>query len=500
VFCSRFNYHGFGTVRITGLEQAPALQDVKGYLIHTAYEPAGEFTCSNELMNRIYQLTAWTYRCLTLGGYVVDCPTRERLGYGGDAGTSLETGMLCFDTGALYNRWMDNWRDAQHPETGDLPYTAPAYPNQGGGGPMWSGFIVTLPWQMYLQYGDQRILESFYPNIQKWLAFLESKSVDQILEFYQSYGMQMARWNFLGDWVTPRPAGGRGGNFGDPRSAQFINNCHYVYQLQLAGKMAAILGKSADAAKYEARATALSRALHERFFVAADTSYATGEQPYLAFPLLVHLVPAELRAPVMRKLEETIRVKNTGHIDAGMHGAYFLFKHLMEVDRNDLIYEMTSKTDFPGWGHMLAQGATTAWESWSGGGSRIHDTLISIGAWFIQGIGGIRVDEKSPGFRHFRIQPALVGDLTFARSRYRSPYGLIVSDWRIEDGTLHLDVTVPPGASATVYLPTATPALVTEGGRPADRAAGVRAAGVENGKALYRIGSGQYAFAAKLAR
>ena len=126
-------------------------------------------------MNRIYRLVTWTYECLTLNGYVVDCPTRERLGYGGDAGTSLETGLCNFDTGGLYNRWAANWRDAQEPETGDLPYTAPNYPEVGGGGPMWCGFVVTMPWQVYLTYGDKGILETNYPMIQKWLAFAGSK-------------------------------------------------------------------------------------------------------------------------------------------------------------------------------------------------------------------------------------------------------------------------------------------------------------------------------------
>ena len=206
-FCSRFNYHAFSLVRITGLKRPPSLEDIKGYLIHTAYRPAAEFECSNDLFNRIYQTITWTYRCLTLGGYVVDCPHRERLGYGGDAGTSLETGMFNFATAALYTKWTANWRGLRRPETGDLPYTAPNYQDQGGGGPMWSGFIVTLPWQLYLQYGDRRILEISYPNIQKWLAFAETKTVDHVLEFYKSYGMRMAEWNFLGDWVSPRHAG-----------------------------------------------------------------------------------------------------------------------------------------------------------------------------------------------------------------------------------------------------------------------------------------------------
>jgi len=497
-FCSRFNYHAFGWVRITGLPRAPALEDMKGYLIHTAYEPAGEFECSNDLMNRIYRTVNWTFRCLSLGGYVVDCPHRERLGYGGDAGTSLETGMFSFATGALYNKWTADWRAAQHPETGDLPYTAPHYQDQGGGGPMWSGFCVTLPWQLYLQYGDQRVLETNYPAIQKWLAFAESKTQGHILKFYKSYGMSMPQWNYLGDWVAPRRAG-QPDIARDPASAEFINNLHYLYTLDLASRISAILGKKDDAARYADRAATLRRVLHERFYNAASRVYVGGQQPYLAFPLLTGVVPPDLRQPLQQTLEETILVKNGGHIDAGMHGAYFLLKHLMEEDRNDLIYTMASQTDYPSWGHMLAQGATTMWESWSGA-SRIHDTLISIGSWFIQGIGGIRIDEQSPGFRRFVIEPAVVGDLTFARASYKSPYGQVVSNWRIENGVLHLDVSVPPGTAAAVHIPAASPAAVTEGGRPANQSPGVQSAGIKNGKALFEVGPGQYAFAAKLVR
>ena len=501
VFRSHFNYHGFGFVRITGLDRAPAVGDVKGYLIHTSYEPAGEFTCSDEHLNRLHRMMTWTYRCLTLGGYVVDCPTRERLGYGGDAGTSLETGMFSFNSGGLYNRWLADWRAAQDPNTGDLPFTAPHYQNQGGGGPMWSGFVVTLPWQMYLQYGDRRLLETSYPTARKWLEYLKSEEKDGYLQNHSSYAMRLPQWTFLGDWLPPRPIGsGRGGNFGDPESVRFINNCHYVYQLQLAAKIARVLGKGEDAAAFDARAAALRRLLQERFYHADSTTYATGEQPYLAFPLLVGVTPPDLQKAVARKLDETIQEKDTGHINTGMHGTYFLLKYLMNHDRNDLIYEIASKKDYPGWGYMLEQGATTSWEDWQGRSSRIHDTLISLGSWFKQGIGGIRADESGPGFRHFVVRPAPVGNLTYARSRYESPYGSIVSNWRVEGSTLHLDLTVPPGATATLYLPTADAGAVREGNGPVANARGVSAVAPEGGKAKFQVGSGTYAFTCPYSR
>ncbi len=446
---SRFNYHGFRYAHVTGLTRAPGAADIKGHAIRTGYARASRFESSNDLLNRIYRTVAWTYECLTLGGYVVDCPTRERLGYGGDAGTSIETGMFNFDTGGLYNRWSSNWRDAQDPVSGDVPYTAPNYPDQGGGGPMWSGFIVTMPWQLYLQYGDRRALETNYPAMRKWLAFAESKTRDHILEPYVSIGIRMPQWNYLGDWVTPRRPG-TSDAARDPVAGRFINNCHYLYTLQLASRIAAILGKPEDSAMYRDRAATLSRVLQERFYDPSKGVYATGEQPYQALPLLLGITPPELRDSVRKNLEQTILVKNQGHIDAGMHGTYFLLKQLMADDRNDLIFTMATQTTYPSWGDMLERGATTIWENWSGG-SHIHDCLISIGSWFIQGIGGIRIDEESPGFRHFTVKPAVVGDLTFARAAYRSIHGEIATDWRIENGARRLQVTVPPGTTATVY-------------------------------------------------
>ncbi len=285
----------------------------------------------------------------------------------------------------------------------------------------------------------------------------------------------------------------------DPVAATFINNCHYLYTLQLAARIASVLGKTYDAVRYEKTAAAVQHALHARFYEPAKRSYAGGAQPYLAFPLLVKIVPPDLRSAVMENLEQTILEKNSGHIDAGMHGTYFLLKYLMEQDRNDLIYQMVSKRDYPSWGFMLDHGATTIWEDWSGEMSHIHDTLISVGSWFIQGIGGIRIDEKSPGFRHFLIKPGIVGDLTYAHAEYHSPYGTITSKWRLKTGLLHMDVAVPPGSTATVYVPTTNAAAVTEGQHPTAQSLGVRAVRTERGKAVFEVDSGEYSFDTPLA-
>jgi alpha-L-rhamnosidase len=445
-FRSRFNYHAFRYVRVIGIDAAPSLSDATGQMIRTAYERAGDFTSSNELLNEIYRMVTRTYEALSLGSMVVDTPTRERQGYGGDGGTSIETGLLGFQTGGLYNTWLAHWRDAQDPKTGSIPNTAPYY-NRAAGGPMWGGFAVTLPWHLYVQYGDKGVLETNYPMIQKWLTSLLADTTDDVLLGRDGQLGGRGMMNFIGDWLTPK-----GSYSGNTPTAQILNSVHLVYELQIASKIAAVLGKTADASTYAARADAIAKATHRRFYNPADHTYGNGDSALEVFPLMVGMVPPELRKDVLNAAENVIRVRNQGHLDSGLPGTYFLWKGLMQLDRNDLVYLFTNTKEYPGWGYMLANGATTSWESWTGA-SHIHNTLITIGGWFVEGLAGIRPDENAPGYRHFFVRPAPVGDLTFARARYHSIHGEIVSDWRIENGRFRLSVTVPPGSSATVVLP-----------------------------------------------
>lgn len=172
--------------------------------------------------------------------------------------------------------------------------------------------------------------------IRNWLGYLGSEITGDLLQDHKSHAMSMQAWNFLGDWLTPK--GSFRGTSPDRRPAQLMNSVHYLYQLQRASKIASTLGKDDDASAYAARGAAVSKAIHQRFYNAADHSYDNGDSIQEAFPLLTGVVPPELRAGVMEKLENTIRVQNGGHLDTGMNGTYFLIKYLIEADRNDLVY------------------------------------------------------------------------------------------------------------------------------------------------------------------
>jgi alpha-L-rhamnosidase len=199
----------------------------------------------------------------------------------------------------------------------------------------------------------------------------------------------------------------------------------------------------------------------------------------------------------MKRLEQEILVKKEGHVDTGIHGTYYLLKSLLGQNRNDLIYEMVAKRDYPGSGYMLDNGATTLWEQWDGQNSLLHSSFVSVGAWFLEGIAGIRLDPATPGYKHFFIRPAIVGDLRRAKGEYDSPYGTIRSEWKLSEGRLELAIDVPPNTSATVHIPTDDPKTVTESGRPATQSPEVRQTSSEAGIAIFEVTSGHYQFSAK---
>jgi len=502
-FRNHFNYGVGRWIQIEGLRQKPDLSDIRGWLVRTDYDPAGSFSCSSDLLNRIYNTTLWTYEDLSLGGYLVDCAQRERMGYGGDAHATTATGMDAFKTAALYTKWAEDWRDVQGKaaawgtgkqageagsgkqiEPGNLPYTAPTY--WGGGGPGWSGYCVTLPWEMYRRFGDRRILEQMLPTIERWLAFVETKTRDNLLRRYGG------EWDFLGDWLWP---GAKGVN-GDTRETLFFNNCYWVCNLQTAAKIAEAVGHKDQAAAWRARAETVRRAIHKEFFNPADNSYVNGFQAYLAIALLTEVPPRELRPAVERRLEEEIVFKRKGHFWAGITGGSFVVKELIESNHPDLMYTMASQEDYPSWGNMLKKGATTIWEDWEGNLSLCHSSYLHIGAWFTEGLGGIRPGPDGKGYQEFIIRPGVwpACPLEWVKCSFDSPYGTIQSNWRREaKGTVY-EILVPPNSRATVFLPRGRDGLLTESGKPVRRTKGVRQKGTDRDRTVLQLEPGSYSF------
>lgn len=488
VFQHRFNYMAGRFVTLTGLKSEPDTRDITGRALSTDLRRTGAFTSSHELLNRIYEADLWTWRANLTEGYTMDCPHRERLGYGEVAfacawGIALPT----YDAAAMLAKHVRDWSDVQE-ENGWIHHTAPQI-NRHYGGPMWSSAGLNIAWSFYQHHGDRRILETTYPSSRRWLEFLHLQVSDGLLRSYSDH------WGkFLGDWAAP----GQRKERGDSPEAEYFNNCVYAMNLADFIAIAEILGREDDAALFRGRLEPLRKRVHEAYYRPEQGIYSGGTQVQLAFALLAGITPPELRPSITASLQRELRDKP--YLDMGSSGLPVLFKHLIEeADCNIVLFDHLTRVAEPSYGHFLERGETTWPEYWNVDvPSRIHTCYTGVSSWFAKGLAGIRPDPAHPGFQSFLIQPVVAGNLTFAEGQTESPYGTIRCRWERSGEMLKLAVTVPPNSVATVVIPTTEPASLTEGGKPVAESAGITGMKSGNSHVSMRVPAGRYDFTCRL--
>lgn len=490
-FCNRFSYHGCRYITIDGVDAAPALADIVGYRIGNDLRRAGGFDCSNRLLKRIYDADLNNNLNLLTGGMPADCPHRERLGYGDSSLGAIEAMLLSFESGAWTTKWARDWCDIQQ-EDGYVGHTAPTM--DGGGAPWLSGSIVMVPWNVFQFCGDRRLLETTYPQINRWLAFLQTQcDAEGLLKSFIRPGTAFPQWCFIGDWVTPH-----GSELSDSPEALLFNNCYYLTALRTAAQIARALGKDDDVKDFEACAERLAGALNKRFFNPTNDRYIDTRQTHLVMPLVADAVPRDHVAGVMANLRNDIVVTHDGHLDVGDPGVYYMTRYLAEHGANDLVFTYINQKTYPGYGFFIEQGLDTWPETWDAKEppSLIHGCFSGISKWLVSAVAGIAADPASPGFKHFVVKPAIVGDITWAKAHYDSAYGRIACHWTIESGRLVMKVEVPVGTTATVYVPATDVAAVTESGKAISETWGVKFLRMEDGCAIFDVQSGSYEFSA----
>ncbi|MCX5638028.1 MAG: family 78 glycoside hydrolase catalytic domain, partial [Planctomycetota bacterium] len=473
----RFVYHGFQYVQVTGLPEKPALDTLRGRVVHTSFEAAGYFECSNELFNKIQQNTLWSY-ISNFHGYPTDCPHREKNGWTGDAHLAAEQGLYNFASAAAYTKWMNDFKDEQR-DSGELPGIVPTsgWGYQWGNGPAWDSAYLIIPWYMYRYCGDTQILAAHYDRFKRYVDYLTSRA--------DNYTVSIG----LGDWVPAKT-----------QTPEAVTSTAFYYaDAVITGLAGRLLGKHDEAEKYFTLARQIKDAWNKTFYK-GDGIFANGSQTALSFALYGDLVPESERQKTLDRLVENIE-KNNYNIDTGILGAKCIFTVLSENGRHDVAYKMATQTTYPSYGHWISRGATTLWEDWSGSASLNHIMLGDISAWFYKYLAGININPdplKGTGFKHIVIRPRPVGDITWVRAEHNSMYGPIRSSWRKENGIFTLDVTIPVNTTAKVYMPANDSESVTEGGQPANKAKEVQLVNMKDGNAVFAVGSGQYRFASKL--
>jgi alpha-L-rhamnosidase len=471
----RFVYHGFQYVEVTSLTGKTSLDMLEARVVHTAFDKAGSFECSNDLFNRIQRNTLWSY-VSNFHGYPTDCPHREKNGWTGDAHLAAETGLYNFDSATAYAKWMNDLYDEQR-DSGELPGIVPTsgWGYAWGNGPAWDSAYLLIPWYLYQYSGDTRVLAEHYDRHKRYVDYLTSKAENHIV----SIG--------LGDWVPAKST-----------TPEKVTSTGYYYRDALiVSKTASLLGKTEDARKYGDLALKIRDAFNRQFFDKDTGLYAGGTQTAMSCALTHGLVPPQEQDRVLGNLVALIE-KNDGFLDAGILGTKYLIDCLTTGGRADVVYGMATKTTYPSWGRWLEEGATTLWEQWDGGASRNHIMFGHISAWFYQVLGGIVPDPQAVGFKHFSIKPQLLGDVTWAKAEHESPYGTIRSHWEIQGNKFRLKIAVPVNTTATVYVPSDRQKAITEGPDYIHAGDHTRFLRIEDNSVVFEVGSGTYEFISQL--
>jgi alpha-L-rhamnosidase len=495
-FEPHFTFFGFRYVAVAGYPGEVTPETLTGIVVHSDMARTSEFETSKPLVNQLQHNIIWGQK----GNFLdvpTDCPQRdERLGWTGDAQAFSPTAAFNMDVAGFFTKWLRDVAADQF-ESGSIPHVIPnVLPDfQGqtpGGAAGWADSAVIIPWNMYLSYGDKRILETQYDSMAKWVEYERKRAGDDYI------------WDgdpHFGDWLAF--ASTASDYPGATTGKDLIATAFFAHSTDLLQRTALVLGKKDDAARYGEQLGRIKSAFRREFVT--DTG-RVGEDTQTAYALALQfdLLSEELRPVAAKRLAQEVRTRK--HLTTGFLGTPYLCHVLVRYGYLDEAYMLLNREDYPSWLYPVKQGATTIWERWDGQkpdgtfqnagmNSFNHYAYGAIGEWMYRVMAGIEIDETAPGYKHILIEPRPGGGFTSARASHQTMYGKVSSAWTLKDGTFELAVEIPANTRATVRLPGAQLGSVTEAGRPVVVGSGVTAPKQEGSVVALEVGSGQYRFA-----
>ena len=339
--------------------------------------------------------------------------------------------------------------------------------------------IVYLPWKIYQQYGDKKILEESFGAMKKYTAYLNS--IDS------SY---VVKWG-LGDWLEPgsvRPK---------MTPVPFTSTIGFYNTAIITARTAELLGFKSDVQTYNELAEKIRTSFNQNFFHPETGEYAKYSQASQLMPLYFNLAPENKRQVVLDKLMAKISA-DSNHVGTGFVATPMLLTGLSALGKGETAYQLANQRTYPGWYDMVFNHGTKIFkEDWKGGLVQMPPLGGSLGYWFYYSLAGIQPDPAAPGFKNVIIKPDFVIDLSWVKGEYKTLYGTIKSEWKRENDQLNLKIEVPANTSATVFLPTENITDITENGKPLVGNKEFQALSTEKGKTVIQTGSGNYTFTIK---
>ncbi|HWJ27844.1 MAG TPA: alpha-L-rhamnosidase C-terminal domain-containing protein, partial [Flavisolibacter sp.] len=425
----------------------------------------------------------------------VDCPQRnERQPWLGDRTTGGYGESFVFDNARLYAKWLDDIEEAQTPD-GSIPDVAPNFWYYYKDDVTWPATYFTIADMLLTQYGYVKPVISHYSSMKKWLSYMQGRYMKDFILTKDSYG----------DWCVPPESPELIHSKDSTRitAPELLATANYYHLLQLMKKFAHLAGKDEDINAYSTLAIKIKEAFNTRFFNQNQKLYSNNTVTANLLPLAFDMVPEGEQEPVFKHIADKIVEENKGHISTGVIGTQWLMRMLTRYGCPDIAYKIASNRDYPSWGYMVANGATTIWELWNGNtanpqmNSQNHVMLLGdLIIWMYENIGGIKSDPAQPGFKVMEMKPSFTG-LGHAKVSYHSIYGQISSEWKKSGQQLDWNITIPGNTKAIIHLPAIVPSDVMENGNEATSAEGVKFLRMEGANAVFEVGSGKYSFRTK---
>ncbi|MEM7331275.1 MAG: family 78 glycoside hydrolase catalytic domain [Chloroflexota bacterium] len=493
VYEPRFSFQGFRYVKVEGMSSEKLkLDQFIGIVLYSDLEATGYFECSNSDINQLQKNIVWGQR----GNFLdvpTDCPQRdERLGWTGDAQVFAPTACFNMNTAVFFHRWMKSLRADQRAD-GALPHVSPhVLGDDAFGATGWADAGIIVPWVVYQQYGDRRILAENYRAMQLWVQYMGQQAGENLLwqgDFH------------FGDWLSNERH-----DLGTPfglTETDLIATAYFAYSTHLMGKIAAVFGRDADAEAYQNFSDQIKVAFCNEYLT-PNGRLSSNTQTAYCLALAFDLLPEEFVELAVQRLAADIRYRG-GHLSTGFLGTPLLCHVLSEHGQTELAYELLLQEAFPGWLYPIKQGATTIWERWdglkpdgsfqdAGMNSFNHYAYGAIGDWLYRVVAGLSPDESLPGFKQAIIKPRPGGNLRYAKAELETVNGRFRIHWYFKEEDFFIEVVVPANASAKIYFPTSTISGVRESGRPLTQLRGVRETHSRNKQLTAIMGSGSYKF------
>jgi alpha-L-rhamnosidase len=483
-FEPRFTFHGFRYAEIAGHGHDLAPEDVTALVVHSDTPWTGRFDSSDHSVNQLQSNIAWGQR----GNFVsvpTDCPQRdERLGWLADAQIFAPTASRNADVSAFFARWMRDVVDGQDAD-GAFRDVAPVVAIAREAAPAWGDGAVIIPWHLWRTYGDLDVLRRCFEPMVAWVAHIRRHNPDLIWRHRTG--------NSYGDWLQVDAE----------TSRDLLATAYFARSTEITAAAAAVLGRDDAAAAHQALHADIRSAFIESF-VGADGTVEGGTQTAYLLALAFGLLPEHLVPAAVDHLAADIESRGN-RLTTGFVGVGLLCPVLSDHGRADVAYALLHQDEYPSWGYSIRHGATTVWERWDGWTDRTgfqsaamnsfnHYSLGSIGDWLFGRVAGIDQTAGSVAYRELLLRPLPGGRLEWARAEQETVRGTVACGWSRAGDRLTVTVTVPPGSSAVLEIPTPDPAGVTEDGGPAGDRPGVVAVEPSPTGATLRLASGRYSF------